>query len=61
MRLQFQSLTDFMSMGGHGGYVWACYLFTVLTVAVLIYWPSLKRRQLIKQIARLQRIVSNQR
>ena len=46
-------------MNGHGPYVWACYLFTALILAVLTYWPLSKKRQVMKQIARQLRIESN--
>ena len=61
MYFQFQSLTDFISMSGHGGYVWACYLFTVLIVTILTYWPLLKKRQLVAQLARQRRIELHQK
>ena len=46
-------------MNGHGPYVWACYLFTVFTLAVLTYLPLSKKRQVMKKIARQLRIESN--
>ena len=61
MHFQFQSLVDFISMDGHGGYVWGCYLFTVLTLAILTYWPLLKKQQLMAQLERQQRLDSNQK
>ena len=59
MQFQFQSLTELISMNGHGPYVWACYLFTVLILVVLTYWPLSKKRQVMRQIARQLRIKSN--
>lgn len=59
MQFQFQSLTELISMNGHGPYVWACYLFTVFALAVLTYLPLSKKRQVMKKIARQLRIESN--
>jgi heme exporter protein D len=61
MHFQFKSLVDFISMGGHGSYVWACYLFTVVTLVILVCWPLLKKQQLMAQIERQQRIDLNQK
>ena len=61
MNFQFQSLADFISMDGHGSYVWSCYLFTLLILAVLMYWPRLKKQHLMVQMRRQRRIELNQK
>ena len=61
MHFQFESLADFMSMSGHGSYVWSCYLLTLVTLIMLICWPFIKKRQLMAQMSRRQRIESGRR
>lgn len=42
--MAFDSLNAFMVMGGHGPYVWTCYLVFFILSLVLILW-SLKQRK----------------
>ena len=55
---QFESLSEFLLMDGHGAYVWASYMITGLSLKALILFPYLKRRQLIIRLVRQQRIDS---
>ena len=41
---QFASLSEFLNMGGHGVYVWICYIITVAGLAYLGLSPKLKQR-----------------
>jgi len=54
--MYFDSLSDFINMGGHGLYVWSSYAITLvlLVASVLLPWLNLRRtrRQLSRQLAR---------
>lgn len=56
MKFQFESAADFISMSGHGPYVWACYAITAACLAYLVVSPLLKRRSLMAEIKRQSRI-----
>lgn len=53
---QFDSLSAFLIMDGHGPYVWASYIVTGLALKVLIWLPFAKKRELRIQLTRQQRI-----
>jgi heme exporter protein D len=59
MTFQFASLNDFFVMAGHGGYVWVCYLITVLALITLVYLPYKNKRQLLIQLKRQHRLENN--
>jgi heme exporter protein D len=48
--VQFDSLAAAFEMGGHGPYVWAVALLTVLVVAWLLLAPTLGSRRLLAQL-----------
>jgi len=54
--MYFDSLSDFINMGGHGLYVWSCYAIALLLMAasIVLPWFNLKRtrKQLSRQFAR---------
>lgn len=54
--MNFDSISDFIAMGGHGLYVWIAYgVFTLVFVANVLI-PKMKRREIIQQQAqRLKR------
>jgi heme exporter protein D len=56
MTFQFESFLDFLQMDGHGPYVWASYIITILVIKTLIIIPSIQRKSLATQIKRQQRI-----
>lgn len=56
--MYFTSFTEAWHMAGHGPYVWVSYAATLLVIVALVWWPLLKRRQLIEQQRRIQRINS---
>ena len=60
MEFQFDSLQDFVSMSGHGPYVWACYIMVALVLTYLLLSPLWQKKQLLKEINRLKRIKSKQ-
>lgn len=52
MKPYFTNVSDFVQMGGHGAFVWACYGITFVAIAVLI-WHAISERK--STIVRLQR------
>ena len=60
MEFQFGSLVDFFLMDGHGVYVWASYVITLLSLLFLVVSPSIQQRRFIIQQKRQQRIEQGQ-
>ncbi|ODS24758.1 heme exporter protein CcmD [Candidatus Endobugula sertula] len=60
MLFQFESLTDFMYMSGHGPYVWGSYIVTAIALGALVVLPLLKQRQSFIRLKRQQRIEAGQ-
>lgn len=56
---QFDSFLDFMSMSGHGRFVWASYVITFLSLMLIAVIPAIKKKGVAKQVQRQQRILSN--
>lgn len=52
MNFQFESFADFMTMSGHGPYVWACYGITFLIVSYLLVSPVRQKAALKRQLQR---------
>jgi heme exporter protein D len=52
---QFESLSDFIQMDGHGTYVWAAYLISLSVLIWLVVSPLLRRRKLVQEVIRQQR------
>ncbi|MDX2349164.1 MAG: heme exporter protein CcmD [Porticoccus sp.] len=52
---QFESLSEFIQMGGHGTYVWAAYLISLSVLIWLVVSPLLRRRKLVQEVVRQQR------
>ncbi len=50
------SLSEFLSMGGYGGYVWGSYIVTALLIAAEIIWVIQRRKVLLKRLARMSRL-----
>lgn len=51
---QFDSLNEFIQMGGHGPYVWASYVISLAVLVWLIVSPLLRKRKLIQEVVREQ-------
>ena len=51
MKFQFENLSDFIAMDGHGFYVWSAVIVAALISAWLIISPLIRLRQVIKDIA----------
>jgi heme exporter protein D len=54
--IQFDSLGDFLSMGGYAFYVWTAYAFCAVVLGANLYATLRGRRQVLKSLkARMQR------
>ncbi|MGS2716842.1 heme exporter protein CcmD [Eionea flava] len=56
MLFQFDSLMDFLTMDGHGIYVWLSYAVTGIALLLLAVSPTIQQRRFIIQQKRQQRI-----
>ncbi|WP_410686767.1 heme exporter protein CcmD [Avibacterium paragallinarum] len=56
----FESVSDFLNMGGYGFYVWLSYGLSFLALAGLIVQGILRKKTLIKEIQREQQRVKYQ-
>lgn len=61
IEFQFQSLNDFIQMAGHGPYVWACYLITLVALVYLAIAPIRKRKSLYNELRRQARIEAHEK
>lgn len=52
LKFQFDSVADFISMSGHGPYVWACYAITAVCLIYLAVAPLLRRRTILAEVRR---------
>lgn len=46
----FDSISDFMHMGGHGFYVWLCFFLVIGSVLVGVGYIKSERKRAIKQL-----------
>ena len=60
MNFQFENLSEFWLMAGHGPYVWACYAVTALVLIYLAVTPVRRRKKFLLQLARQQRIAERE-
>lgn len=58
MNFQFESFNDFMTMSGHGAFVWVSYAVTLLALLLLVVIPSIQKKQMRQQLKR-QRIIEH--
>jgi len=56
MLFQFDSISDFVIMNGHGIYVWLSYAITLFALVLLAISPTIQQRRFIIQQKRQQRI-----
>lgn len=56
MKFQFESMTDFIAMNGHGPYVWASYAITFAVLIFLLLGPVIQKRALVKQLQKTQKL-----
>lgn len=43
--MRFDSLSEFMSMAGHGPYVWSAYAIAFVVLAMNVAWPLVQKRK----------------
>ena len=58
--MQFQTLDELISMGGHGIYVWAAYGITLSVLIALVWGPLARRRRALARISQLARLKPEQ-
>jgi len=51
---QFESINDFIQMGGHGYYVWSAYLISLSVLIWLIVSPLQRKRKFMREMVRQQ-------
>ena len=51
--MRFDSLAAFISMDGHGLYIWAAYGITVLVLALNLWWPGKVRGKFVRAEKRI--------
>lgn len=59
MKFQFESLEAFITMGGHGIYVWPCYIFVFVILIGLTLSPILSQKAFLKQQKKLIQLQKN--
>lgn len=60
LNFQFQSLSDFWFMSGHGPYVWVCYLVTYIGLGYLVLGPITAKKRFFKQARRQQKLAQSE-
>ena len=55
MSFYFDSFAEFLHMGGHGPYVWVCYLITWGMLLYLLLSPGIRRKRWLRRQAALLR------
>lgn len=53
MKFQFESLDAFLTMGGHGAFVWTCYILVYIILTYLTLTPLLGKKAFLKQQKKL--------
>lgn len=51
---QFESINDFIQMGGHGYYVWSAYLISLSVLIWLVVSPLQRKRKFMQEMVRQQ-------
>ena len=47
--MQFENFSDFMTMGGHGVFVWSVYAIAAVVLVLLAVNPVLKKRKFMQE------------
>ncbi|AFU20318.1 MULTISPECIES: heme exporter protein CcmD [Actinobacillus] len=50
MQFQFESLSDFLSMGNYGFYVWLSYAVSIIAMGGLIWFSRREEKQIMQQV-----------
>ncbi|VEI48750.1 heme exporter protein D [Actinobacillus equuli] len=53
MQFQFESLSDFLSMGNYGFYVWLSYAVSIIAMGGLIWFSRREEKQLCNKSKRV--------
>ncbi len=56
MKFQFETLADFITMSGHGPFVWAAYGITFGALFFLLFSPVVQKKAFIKQQQKMQKL-----
>lgn len=56
--LQFSSISEFFQMGGYAFNVWAVYVLFILFFSINLYFPLLRKKQIIRELKR--RLIVNE-
>lgn len=59
MKFQFESLDAFLTMGGHGAFVWASYILVYVIIIYLTLSPLLSKKAFLKQQKKLLQLQQN--
>ncbi len=59
--MYFDNWSEFLTMGGHGLYVWSAYAIALVVLVYNLLAPFLTRRRVLAQIRRQQRLANNQK
>ena len=54
MTVYFSSFSEFLNMGGHGPYVWSCYVITMIVLFLLILFTKSERKNVIEKLTHQQ-------
>lgn len=53
--MSFENFDSFISMGGHGLYVWLSYSAGLLVFLIAFISPIIQRKRIVKELLQLQR------
>lgn len=56
MQFRFDSFSEFMSMAGHGPFVWACYTAAVVAILYIVVSPFARKNAIKKQLQRQEKL-----
>lgn len=56
MQFRFDSFADFITMSGHGPYIWACYTALLIALVTIVLKPIMKTRSVRLEIKHQQQI-----
>ncbi|GAB2199045.1 heme exporter protein CcmD [Sessilibacter sp. MAH4] len=60
MQFQFDNLSEFFNMAGHGPYVWVCYLVTFIAIGYLLIAPIRTQKKLLKSYKRQEQVAQSE-
>ncbi len=59
--MYFDNFTSFMTMGGHGTFVWSAYAVASLVIIYNLVAPVLARKKLVTRLHRQEKLQAQQR